>query len=41
MARDFAPEVHEMYSQSLSFAKFDGEFRRFWQVPADFNFGEG
>jgi len=29
-----------MYSQSLSFAKFDGEFRRFWQVPADFSFSK-
>ena len=41
LACDFAPEVHEMYAQSLSFAKFDGEFRRFWQVPATFTFGEG
>ena len=40
LAKDFVPEVHEMYSQSLSFAKFDGEFRRFWQVPAEFNFSK-
>jgi len=40
LAKDVVPEVHEMYSQSLSFAKFDGEFRRFWQVPADFSFSK-
>ena len=39
-ARDFVPEVFEMYQQSLSFAKFRSEFRRFWQLPADFSFGE-
>ena len=38
LAKDMVPEVHEMYAQSLSFPKFDGEFRRFWQVPADFVF---
>ncbi|MCU0732919.1 MAG: hydantoinase B/oxoprolinase family protein [Hyphomonas sp.] len=38
LARDFIPEVREMYQQSMSFAKFDAEFRRFWQVPADFAF---
>ena len=27
-----------MYEQSMSFAKFDTEFRKFWQVPAAFNF---
>ncbi len=37
---ELVPEVTEMYAQSLSFPKFDGEFRRFWQVPADFRFGE-
>ena len=40
LAKDVVPEVHEMYSQSMSFAKFDGEFRRFWQVPADFSFSK-
>ena len=40
LAKDVVPEVHEMYSQSLSFAKFDGEFRRFWQIPADFSFSK-
>ena len=40
LAKDFAPQVHEMYCQSLSFAKFDGEFRRFWQVPAEFSFNK-
>jgi hypothetical protein len=35
VARDFAPEVNEMYEQSISFAKFHGEFTRFWQLPAD------
>jgi N-methylhydantoinase B/acetone carboxylase alpha subunit len=38
LARDFIPEVREMYEQSLSFAKFDHEFRKFWQVPAEFHF---
>ncbi len=38
LARDFIPEVREMYEQSMSFAKFDNEFRKFWQVPAEFNF---
>lgn len=38
LAKDMMQEVHEMYAQSLSFPKFDGEFRRFWQVPADFVF---
>lgn len=38
--RDFAPEVNEMYAQSLSFAKFRTEFTRFWQLPGDFSFGE-
>jgi N-methylhydantoinase B/acetone carboxylase alpha subunit len=40
LARDLAPEVQEMYAQSLSFAKFDAEFRRFWQVPAEFGFAK-
>ena len=40
LAKDFLPQVHEMYCQSLSFAKFDAEFRRFWQVPADFSFNK-
>ena len=35
---DFAPEVREMYEQSISFAKFDREFRDFWQLPGDFAF---
>jgi hypothetical protein len=35
LARDFAPEVNEMYEQSLSFAKFRREFDGFWQVPAE------
>lgn len=38
LSKDMFPEVHEMYAQSLSFAKFDGEFRRFWQVPTNFAF---
>jgi len=38
VAKDFVPEVHEMYEQSLSFAKFDREFRGFWQVDEDFVF---
>jgi acetone carboxylase alpha subunit len=33
---NFLPEVVEMYSQSLSFAKFRSEFTAFWQVPNDF-----
>ncbi len=37
-ARAFRPEVSEMYEQSLSFAKFDREFRGFWQLPAEFTF---
>jgi len=40
LAKNVVPEVHEMYSQSLSFAKFDGEFRRFWQLPDNFSFGK-
>ncbi len=39
-ARDFVPEVTEMYGQSLSFPKFRDEFTRFWQLPADFSCGE-
>ena len=39
-ARNFVPEVTEMYGQSLSFAKFRDEFTRFWQLPADFSCGE-
>lgn len=39
LAKDFVPEVVEMYQQSLGFAKFDREFRRFWQVADDFGFG--
>ncbi len=35
-ARDFVPEVTEMYGQSLSFAKFRDEFTRFWQLPGRF-----
>ncbi|MBI4694955.1 MAG: hydantoinase B/oxoprolinase family protein [Gammaproteobacteria bacterium] len=38
LAQDFVPEVREMYAQSLSFAKFDREFRDFWQVPEAFKF---
>jgi hypothetical protein len=38
LAQDFVPEVREMYAQSLSFAKFDREFRDFWQVPESFKF---
>ncbi|MGE4615787.1 MAG: hydantoinase B/oxoprolinase family protein, partial [Gammaproteobacteria bacterium] len=39
-AQAFVPEVLEMYQQSLSFAKFKNEFMGFWQMPADFSFGE-
>jgi N-methylhydantoinase B/acetone carboxylase alpha subunit len=39
-ARDFLPEVHEMYAQSLAFDKFRREFTGFWQLPADFGFDE-
>ena len=38
VAKEFVPEVLEMYEQSLSFAKFDREFRGFWQVEDDFLF---
>jgi len=41
LARDFLPEVGEMYAQSLSFAKFRREFTGFWQLPADFTVAEG
>ncbi len=37
---DVIPEVAEMYRQSMSFAKFDDEFRRFWQLPDAFAFAE-
>ncbi len=37
---DFAGEVREMYTQSLSFEKFRGEFTRFWQLPSDFALDE-
>jgi len=40
VAGDFLPEVGEMYRQSVSFAKFDREFRQFWQLPVDFAFAE-
>lgn len=40
LAQDFTPQVYEMYQQSLSFAKFDGEFRRFWQTPNGYAFAE-
>ena len=39
-ARNFVPEVFEMYGQSLSFAKFRKEFTGFWALPIDFVFGE-
>ena len=39
-AQDFIPEVSEMYQQSLSFDKFKNEYHGFWQLPADFSFGE-
>jgi hypothetical protein len=38
LAQDLLPQVREMYSQSLSFAKFDREYRNFWQVPDSFQF---
>lgn len=40
LERDFAPEVQQMYYESLSFAKFDREFRGFWQLPDAFAFEE-
>jgi len=39
-AKDFKPEVREMYAQSLSFEKFNREFCGFWQVEAGYNLGE-
>ena len=36
----FSAEVKEMYGQSLSFAKFDKEFRGFWQLPDDYHVAE-
>ena len=37
---DFAPEVREMYAQSLSFDKFHNEFVSFWQLGDDFAIAE-
>ncbi|MGB1883548.1 MAG: hydantoinase B/oxoprolinase family protein [Gammaproteobacteria bacterium] len=37
---DFAPEVREMYAQSLSFDKFHNEFVSFWQLGCDFAIAE-
>ena len=39
-AKAFVPEVAEMYQQSLDFDKFRNEYLGFWQLPADFGFGE-
>lgn len=38
LKKDFVPEVNQMYAESLSFDKFDREFRDFWQVPEDLVF---
>ena len=35
-AVDFAPEVREMYAQSLSFEKLRNEFVSFWQLDSEF-----
>lgn len=35
-SKDFTQEVHEMYAQSLSFEKFDKEFRGFWHLDTQF-----
>ena len=40
-AKDFAPEVGEMYAQSLSFDKFNKEFRGFWDLGGEFELLEG
>jgi len=42
VTRDFSPEVREMYAQSLSFEKFNLEFRGFWQLESGYTLeGEG
>lgn len=38
--QEFSAEVKEMYGQSLSFAKFDAEFRGFWHLPDDYHVEE-
>ena len=34
--KSFLPEVGVMYAQSLSFGKFNREFRGFWQLGDDY-----
>ena len=34
--RDFSQAVADMYRGSMSFAKFDREFRGFWSLDSDF-----
>lgn len=36
--RAFIEPVTDMYRGSMTFAKFDREYRGFWQLPADFQF---
>ncbi len=39
LAQDFAPEVQEMYRDSMAnSARFTQEFREFWNLPSDFEF---
>jgi len=39
--KSFLPEVQEMYAQSISFEKFNREFRGFWQLDADYTLDQG